>query len=723
MAMLESAETQIAGLWGLASPTKATPVSTPQAPRTSAGKAKPAKFRKQDKGVGKGQQAGRKRQEPPEDEETEDQVLVSRTELRTIRTAGEARSGTQPFGGRSHLRAFLHDHGDVNPDHATHGDEPLAGAVRAGEMHDHTPGGLAHESVDGNGSQADEIREGCGSHEGDDGPGPFSGCPTPLGLHGMEPTGEAGFSHRPAASDVGRAEGCDQDAASGSNDGGRNPQICTHAEVGRKHLRSGCGIHPGVDNTIQSGESPHGDGQIGKLGSAVADRPAPSPGEAPAQSVGQGFGRHEAVSSSGGPHCRVKGIFSEEASIALTSRASVCVSTSSMATPPHRDGKAESIVDSRLRSPHGTKASSQPGDYGGTAPFQGASSRNRDAISGDRGRHEGVHSDLRASQRGEKQIAHRHESATSAPLPSRPGDSLTQTTLPWQASGRVAVTPSAPPAYCLRNRSNFCYLNSVAVALHWSMISSGGHPRDYGSLGPALAVLSRLKQLELFTHATWKELLNGWRRPSQQRDVTELMSFVMDPASHHVAGEWQARCLEPGRDVICDRGSTSPFLSLDIQDMPATSWHAQHYRRALSRPPILLAIQLGRFQYNGRRTIKVRTPCDVPLMLELPVFQDDQLGCSSMTYRLCGGIVHVGDLANSGHYRPFCVHNDVQSSGSEVASPSDTTPMFGPYTLYDDDKPPTTRNPSTDNLLRHNTYVVFYFCTCRDGRRNSEPGL
>ena len=86
MAMLESAETQIAGLWGLASPTKATPVSTPQAPRTSAGKAKPAKFRKQDKGVGKGQQAGRKRQEPPEDEETEDQVLVSRTELRTIRT-------------------------------------------------------------------------------------------------------------------------------------------------------------------------------------------------------------------------------------------------------------------------------------------------------------------------------------------------------------------------------------------------------------------------------------------------------------------------------------------------------------------------------------------------------------------------------------------------------------------------------------------------------------
>ena len=36
--------------------------------------------------MGKGQLSGRKRQEPPEDEETEDQVLVSRTELKTIRT-------------------------------------------------------------------------------------------------------------------------------------------------------------------------------------------------------------------------------------------------------------------------------------------------------------------------------------------------------------------------------------------------------------------------------------------------------------------------------------------------------------------------------------------------------------------------------------------------------------------------------------------------------------
>ena len=624
-------------------------------------------------------------------------------------SAGEARSGTQPFGGGSHLRALLLDHGDVDPDHATYGDEPLAGAVRTGEMHDHTPGDVAYESVDGTGSQADQIREGCGSHEGDDGPGPLSRRPAPMGLYGMEPTGEKGYGHRPTASDVGRTEGRDQDSASGGDDGGRHPQICAPAEVGREHFRSGCGIHPGVDNEIQSGKDPYGDGQTGELGSAVVDRPSPSTGETPAQPFGPGSGRQEAVSSSGCPHCRVNGVFTKEASITSPNGACVCTSDSCLATPGQSAGKAENPAASRMRSPHGKVAKSRSGDYGGTASFHRANSRNRDAISGDRGKHGSVHTDHRAGQSGEKRTGHRGKSATFASLPRRQGD-------------------SPPPAYSLRNRSNFCYLNSVAIALHWSMISSGGNSSDFGSLGPALAVLSRLRTLELFTHATWKELLHGWRRPAQQHDVTELMSFIMDPNSHHAVGEWQARCLEPGRDVICDRGSTSPFISLDIQNMPAlgealASWHAQHYRRALSSPPVLLAIQLGRFRYNGRRTIKIRTPCDIPLMLELPVFRDDQLGCSSRNYRLCGGIVHVGDLANSGHYRPFCVHNDVQSLGSEVASPSDATPMYGPYTLYDDDRPPTTRDPSTDNLLRHNTYVVFYLRTCRAGRSNSEPGL
>ena len=74
---------------GLSSPTKSTPGSkpdAPRAPRTNGAKALPAKFRKQEKGGGKGQTASRKRQEPPEDDETGEQILISQSELRTIRT-------------------------------------------------------------------------------------------------------------------------------------------------------------------------------------------------------------------------------------------------------------------------------------------------------------------------------------------------------------------------------------------------------------------------------------------------------------------------------------------------------------------------------------------------------------------------------------------------------------------------------------------------------------
>ena len=45
-----------------------------------------AKFRKREKGGGKGQITGHKRQEPPEEEEAGEQILVSQSELRTIRT-------------------------------------------------------------------------------------------------------------------------------------------------------------------------------------------------------------------------------------------------------------------------------------------------------------------------------------------------------------------------------------------------------------------------------------------------------------------------------------------------------------------------------------------------------------------------------------------------------------------------------------------------------------
>ena len=216
---------------------KTTPSSTSQAPKTSAEKAKPAKFRKQDKGVGKGQQAGRKRQEVPEAEETEDQVLVSKTGLRTIRTllVRHDQALNRLAVDRTYVLFFS--------------TTDMSTLTMLRTVTDHWREQYEQGRC--------KVRAGCGSYQGDDGQGPLSRSPAPLGLHSMEPTREEGSGHRSTAPVIGRVEGRDQDAAGSSYDRGRHPQIRAHAEARHEHLGSGRGLHPSVDNEIQSGERVH----------------------------------------------------------------------------------------------------------------------------------------------------------------------------------------------------------------------------------------------------------------------------------------------------------------------------------------------------------------------------------------------------------------------------------------------------------------------------------
>ena len=223
-------------------------------------------------------------------------------------------------------------------------------------------------------------------------------------------------------------------------------------------------------------------------------------------------------------------------------------------------GEMRTQTITRLRSPHGQAAHLVIGDLAGGASLHRETSEDRDADIGEGARHRGVPMKLRASQQAKKNGEHQDKSTAAAPAQTRPGVPNTQTTLPWQAPRREHVIDSVPPAYCLRNRSNYCYLNSVAVSLHWAMLSAGGQAREYGSLGPAMAVLTRMKTVELATQAAWKALLQGWRRPAQQHDVTELMSFVMDQSSRLVVGNGRPDVLN--RDMTPSVTGVQPHHSL-----------------------------------------------------------------------------------------------------------------------------------------------------------------
>ena len=449
----------------------------------------------------------------------------------------------------------------------------------------------------------------------------------------------------------------------------------------------------------------HGDGQAGELSSTIPDRAAPAAGETAAEPMSQSAGETTGLGSMGPPHCPLP---------THPMAGTTCQNMSMEGRAGAQSQMKQDPISYRSRYPHGREAEKQSGNERGSASRQSSRALGGDAIVGDGALNKGAAQTM-STDTGRAKTADRVID-TAASSSSRKDRTLSQTTLPWQVRQPGTVASSVPPNYCLRNRSNYCYLNSVAVAVHWAVLSSGSTPRDLGSFGPAIDVLNRLKQVELPGHATWKALLQGWRRPMQQHDVTELMSFVMDPRSRLVVGEWQARCIEPGRDTICDRGFTSPFVSFAIRGHATlqdalTAWHEQHYRHALCDPPTLLAIQLGRFCSVGRHTVKVKTSCVIPLDIAIPYFRDDLLECGLQQYRLCSGIVHVGDMATTGHYRPFCVHSVVHRPGYEATSPDNSGAMLGSYTLFDDDKPPVLNTAASDNLLRHNAYVVFYIRT------------
>ena len=220
----------------------------------------------------------------------------------------------------------------------------------------------------------------------------------------------------------------------------------------------------------------------------------------------------------------------------------------------------------------------------------------------------------------------------------------------------------------LTNRTNICYLNSVALSLTWFIHCT---PRWQSQLCPtgrlALnAVAEGPFPLNLLRCPPWQRLLQAWAQPTRQHDAAELflhLSTLLGPQLF--AGAWESRRQELNQVRVLDGGSCAAAVTLELPgrndgaslQQLLLSWHHQHTIHALLQPPQLLIIRLSRFVATRRSYRKHTGLVSWGLTINVPLFADSTLRTQAIEYQILAVVCHRGPLATSGHYTVILHHS------------------------------------------------------------------
>ena len=265
------------------------------------------------------------------------------------------------------------------------------------------------------------------------------------------------------------------------------------------------------------------------------------------------------------------------------------------------------------------------------------------------------------------------------------------------------------------NRRNQCYANALITCLHGVCHETNS---QIGTIQDAILELARHPEVDVFTQSAWAPFFRGWRRSTQQHDVTELLHHLaphlQGPALH---GEWAVHRPCPGQPLrLMDFSPAQPYISMHIgahrciQDI-ASSWSHDH-KSLLVHAPRILFISLVRFNYQFHQARKLR--CSVRVNKRIRICTKGEAVHSapeerleqtfpfpvhSLPYELMGGIIHIGDLAHTGHYRAFTtLHN----------SDSSTELTHHDVLMHDDNMPPQPARRANIAQIASNVYVLAY---------------
>ena len=217
------------------------------------------------------------------------------------------------------------------------------------------------------------------------------------------------------------------------------------------------------------------------------------------------------------------------------------------------------------------------------------------------------------------------------------------------------------------NKGNACYMNATVQSLQWLLHISGQGMDQMGAGGHFFQTLRDAgNYVDLMQVQQWREIVAGWAEVHRQHDIGEFMGYMLTRMRPPIIqGRWQARCLaDDGRTARClDQGHGTQALLLGIPSRPPglaprlriqdmlNAWHHDRDRTVgFVEPPLVLPIQLLRFQVCQGSVRKTRTEVHLEDNIQVPVFNDDGLDTQLYTYSLQAYVVHHGLSPKSGHY-------------------------------------------------------------------------
>ena len=225
----------------------------------------------------------------------------------------------------------------------------------------------------------------------------------------------------------------------------------------------------------------------------------------------------------------------------------------------------------------------------------------------------------------------------------------------------------------LGNRGNRCYMNAF-VQVSWLLDRDEGHFALIGRSRPffkGLSTRNASSPMYLCNHFLWRNLIQHWPNHSRQHDVAEFSAFFIQ--RHDLSlfqGHWETRCQREETISIVDSGYTTQPLLLHFPDSAAhttdvevqsllNAWAVTAVTcSALQVPPPVLLIQLARFRTHCGKVFKRHDAVTWGEQLRVPLFLDDRLATTTVSYRLQALITHIGHTPKTGHYIATCVQDN-----------------------------------------------------------------